>query len=149
MRRAQVVAGLGWALAGAYVAWSGWQLDLGAPAEPGPGFLLFWVGLLMVGLALGVTAGAARGTSPEPLWPDRRWRRVVAVVLVLVLYAVALPRLGFVLTTAGALLALFRLAEPRGWAVALAGAAAGAGGSWLLFKRWLGAPLPAGWLGLG
>jgi putative tricarboxylic transport membrane protein len=150
MRGAESAAALVWLALGALVAWAGWDLGLGVLHEPGSGFVLFWVGLVMAGLALVVLATALRAGAGGPLWGvGPRWSKVPLVVAALLVYAWALPSLGFVLTTALVLVYLFKVVEPQRWWVALAGAVASAVVGYVVFKVWLGAQLPAGLWGIG
>jgi hypothetical protein len=74
----------------------------------------------------------------------------VALVLVaLAAYAWALPRAGFLVTTAAVMLVLFKGIEPQRWWVAVAGAVLSAVVAFVVFKVWLGAQLPAGLFEIG
>ena len=151
MRRADIASSLFWMAVGAFVAWSGWDLELGTVSDPGSGFLLFWVGLIMAGLAAVVLVNALREAAgaPQPLLAGARWRRVVLVLAALTVYGWALPRLGFIVTTTAVLIFLFKAVEPQRWSVAIGGAVASALSAYLIFKVWLGAQLPAGFLDIG
>jgi putative tricarboxylic transport membrane protein len=147
--RADVLSGLVWLLVGAGVAWGGWDLGLGALRDPGSGFLLFWIGLIMVALSLIVIAAGLRAPTLGAAWSGTRWRNVAGVVAALVAYAWLLPRLGFLITTTALLVFLFKAIEPQRWWVAAAGAVATALVAYVVFKVWLGAQLPGGWLEIG
>lgn len=151
MRRADLASSLFWMAMGGFVAWSGWDLELGTVSDPGSGFLLFWVGLIMAGLAAAVLVNAVRSRPGPARAPAGRgrWGKVALVLFSLVAYAWALPRLGFILTTAVVLVFLFKGVEPQRWSVAILGAVASALIAYLVFKVWLGAQLPAGFLELG
>ena len=150
MRGADAAAALVWLALGTLVTWAGWDLGLGVIHEPGSGFVLFWVGLVMAGLALVVLATAFRGRAGDQArWVGPRWSRAFLVVAALLTYAWALPSLGFVLTTALVMVYLFKLVEPQPWWVAVAGAVASAVVGYVVFKVWLGAQLPAGLWGIG
>lgn len=151
MRRRDAASGAFWLLVGAGVTAAGWDLELGSVSDPGPGFVLFWVGLIMAGLSLAVIGAAVRpGATPEaPVWRGARWSRVVAVLVALALYGWALPRLGFIITTTFIMVFLFKAVEPQRWSVAVAGAVASALVAYVVFKVWLGAQLPAGLIEIG
>lgn len=150
MDRGDVLSALVWLLIGAGVAWAGLDLGLGVLHDPGPGFMLFWVGLVMAALAVAVgVRGLRPGAVPEARWAGVRWTKLVGVTAALVAYGWLLPRLGFLLTTALLLIYLFKTIEPQRWSVAVAGAVASALVAYLVFKVWLGAQLPAGALGIG
>jgi putative tricarboxylic transport membrane protein len=152
VRAADAVSTLVWLALGAGVAWAGWDLDLGTLRDPGSGFLLFWVGVVMVGLAMGVLGGAVRaraGPGLAALWTGTRWPKVAGVLVALGAYAYALPWLGFLATTALLLVVLFKAVEPQRWSVAIGGAVASAVVAWVVFRLWLGTQLPAGVFELG
>ncbi len=97
LAKAQIWAGLFWLAIGAYVAWAGRDLGLGTLHEPGSGFALFWIGLLMVALSLLVTVPAAVRPSPSlaSLWDGVRWGRVLVVVGLLLVFGFGFERVGF------------------------------------------------------
>jgi len=146
VKREDIGSSLFWLLLGAGVAYAGWDLGLGKLRDPGPGFMLFWVGLIMVGLSLAIGAGALRRApgAAVALWAGSRWRKIILVVAALVGYAYALERLGFFLTTVLVLIFLFKAIEPQRWTVAVAGAVLTALAAYGLFSLWLGAQLPRG-----
>jgi putative tricarboxylic transport membrane protein len=108
--------------------------------------MLFWVGLIMVGLTLAILLAALRRApgAAGTLWAGTRWRKIILVVAALVGYAYALERLGFFLTTVLVLIFLFKAIEPQRWTVAVAGAVLTALAAYGLFSLWLGAQLPRG-----
>ena len=148
MRRRDVGSGVFWLAVGAFVTWSGWDLELGSVTDPGSGFVLFWVGLIVMALSGAVAIAGARGGAETPAWANARWSKVVLLLVALALYAWLLPRAGFIATTTLVMVALFKFVEPQRWSVAIAGAIASALIAYVVFKVWLGAQLPAGELGL-
>jgi putative tricarboxylic transport membrane protein len=151
VNRADLGSGLFWAALALYVCYAGWSLELGSVHDPGSGFMIFWVGVIMLLLALIVVAGAVRrrpGEGPQLAW-GARWKKVVMVVALLVGYAWALSWLGFIGTTFLLLIVLFKFVEPQRWSVAVGGAVASALIAYAVFHLWLGAQLPAGILDLG
>ncbi len=148
MTRADVASSLFWLAVGAFVVWSGWDLELGSASDPGSGFLLFWTGLVMMVLAAIVLVNGLRGRGTAR-WHGGRWDKIVVVVVALALYGWLLEWLGFVLSTALLLVFLFKVVEPQRWWVAVAGAVGSAVIGYVVFKVWLGAQLPAGVFGIG
>ena len=151
MNRADVASSLLWAGVGAYVCYAGWDLELGSVHDPGSGFMLFWVGVVILLLAAIVLVGAVRrkpDTGPHMVWSDR-WKKVAMVVAALVAYAWVLSWLGFIGTTFVLLVVLFKFVEPQRWWVALGGAVASTLVAYAVFHLWLGAPLPPGVFELG
>jgi putative tricarboxylic transport membrane protein len=145
-----VLSGLFWLLVGGYVAYSGWDLELGSIGDPGSGFMFFWVGVIMMALSLAVVVTSVRVSGTEAAaWAGARWSRVGFVLLMLVAYAWLLPWLGFLATTTLVMFALFKGVEPQRWDVAIGGAIGSSLLAYLIFKVWLGAQLPTGEFGLG
>lgn len=151
MRRRDALSGAFWLLVGAGVTAAGWDLELGSVSDPGSGFMMFWIGLIMMALSLVVVVSAVRpGAAPEPpVWVGVRWSRVAGVLVALALYGWALPRLGFIVTTTLVMGFLFKAVEPQRWSVALGGAVVSALVAYVVFKVWLGAQLPAGVFEIG
>jgi hypothetical protein len=115
-----------------------------------------WLGARLMPALVGgvlVLIGLAHTTEPSApvAWPDAAGAgRVVALLALLALYVALLPWLGFLLATL--LFTLFTLPivrslGPTSWARSLATAAAIAVASHVVFKHWLGMPLPVGPLG--
>ena len=132
----------------AVFAWAAaWPLPFGTLHQPGAGFfpknLAVLVGVLAATLLVRgavVPAASARG-----LWPERRGLLRVALMLAALLgYVCILEPLGYVLTTAGLFVVLLRWVGRQSWPVTAAVAILAAGGSYLLFARWLLVSLPAG-----
>lgn len=127
------------AAAGAWAALRAWRaIPLGTLAEPGPGLFPF---LLAVALALLGLAAALMPAAPAA--PAARGR-ALAVAALLVAYPLALPRLGFALSTALGLLLLARAIEARSLGRLAAFALLVTVGAVLLFRQLLAVPLPRG-----
>ena len=112
-----------------------------------------WLGARLMPALVGgilVLVGVAHATEPTApvAWPDAAGaRRVVALLVLLALYVALLPWLGFLIATLLFALPVVRGLGPTSWTRSLATAAAIAIGSHVVFKHWLGMPLPAGPLG--
>ena len=123
---------------------------------PGPGFVPFWLGVLlacasvvMFGRTLGGAPAVTDSRTPETPWlPDRATTRRVATVVALTAIAAALTFLtGLVLASGmfmGATLAYLRPGHGR---ANLAATVLTPIVVWLVFARWLGVPLPHGIVG--
>lgn len=119
-----------------------WQGAKLVPAVLGIVFVLLGIAHLMSRRRAGASEGG-------PSWPDAEgWRRVGLVFGALVAYVLALPYLGFLPATAALLLGLIRLLGTFSWPVTVVLTALSAVASHVVFKVWLGMPLPAGPLGL-
>jgi len=146
IRNAELWGGLFWLGLGAFVAWTGRDLGLGQLSEPGPGFAFFWIGILMCGLALSVIgqAVALGGPALASLWDGTRWRKVLVVIGLLLVYATGFEAIGFIPCTLALLLILMWFIDPVRWWVALTIAVVSTVGIWAAMSKWLKIQLPAG-----
>lgn len=153
MKREDIGSSLFWLAVGLGVAYAGYDLELGTLRDPGSGFVLFWVGVIMAALSLAILIGALRlkpgMVALAPRWAGARWKQILSVVAALVLYAFFFDGLGFLLSTTLVLLFLFKAIEPQRWSVAIAGAVLSALAAYAVFHLWLGTQLPKGFLNLG
>lgn len=135
------------------VCYGGYDLDLGGLHDPGSGFMFFWVGVIMIGLSLSILIKAIRKKSQtgemRSMWVHVQWKKIVAVLAVLFLYAYVFTLLGFILSTVLLLIFLFKAVEPQRWSVAIIGAVASSLIAYAVFQVWLGSQLPRGFLGIG
>jgi putative tricarboxylic transport membrane protein len=97
------------------------RLDLGPYQSPGPGFIPFWSSVLL-GLFTCLLLGGRLMKKAVPvglgsLWQDRNRGMTIIVAAVLVVYCLALPKLGYLLATFGLMLVLFRLGKMKFWVV--------------------------------
>ncbi len=147
MRAADLIAALFWLAIAAGITAAGYDLRLGTLSDPGSGFLVFWVGVIMVTLAVVAVVQGLRqpaGAGIASLWTGLRWRHVPYVTALLAIYAASLTWLGFPLATVLLLLVLFKTVDPQGWLTAIVGALATTAIAYLVFARWLGTQLPLG-----
>ena len=112
-------------------------------ATPGPGIFPLMAGVGLLAAALWQLAGNAAtpvASEPPTAPPGRAAPAITAIVLVL--YAIAFPRVGFLASSFALVVVASRLMGLAGWwrpaALALGITAA----SHLVFARWLGVPLP-------
>jgi putative tricarboxylic transport membrane protein len=154
MRAGEIIAAAFWLAVAAGVTWAGAGLGLGTLSDPGPGGMIFWVGLAMTVLSLATLAVALRqpaGSGLAGLWQGTRWWLVPYVVALLALYAWLLPALGFLITTVLLLLILFLTIDRQSWVAPPLGAVLITAVAYIVFRRLLGTQLPAGeaerWLG--
>ena len=136
---------------GAFVIWSGVKFNLGTVNDPGSGFVLFYIGILMCLFAASITFGAITEGGPAfaSLWKGTRWGKTVLVIASLIVFARAFDDLGFLLTTIPLLLFLLRAIDPVRWTVAIPLAVLAPLGSWWVLKRLLLIQLPTGIFNIG
>jgi hypothetical protein len=112
-----------------------------------------WTGAPLMPVLVGgvlVVLGAAHLGAPvtEGAWPGAAGiGRVAGMLGLLVLYVALLPPLGFLLATGLFTLPVVRALASWSWPATLATTAAIAVASDVVFKHWLGMPLPVGLLG--
>lgn len=153
IRSSEFWGGLFWLALGSFVIWAGRDLGLGRLNEPGSGFLLFWLGLLMAVLAGIVLLSAFRepGASIASLWHETRWGKVAFVVGLLLAYGFAFEAVGFIPCTLVLLLVLMLFVDPIPWWQALLVAFGSVFGVWYVVTRTLLIQMPTGilspWLG--
>ncbi len=154
MRTGELLAAGCWLAIALGITWAGAGLGLGTLSDPGPGGMIFWIGLVMTALSLGTLVVALRqpaGDALASLWQATRWWLVPYVVVLLALYAWLLPALGFITTTVLLLLLLFATIDRQSWIAPPLGAVLVTAAAYIVFHRLLGTQLPAGeaerWLG--
>jgi putative tricarboxylic transport membrane protein len=146
IRNSELWGGLFWLAVGAFVIWAGRDLGLGRLHEPGPGFAIFWIGILMCALALAVLAPAlvSRGPPVASLWAGTRWGKVLVVIGLLLVYSVCFEAIGFIPCTLALLLVLMWFVDPVDWWLAIIIAVLATLGVWAALTKWLKIQLPAG-----
>lgn len=152
MKSRDIISSLFWTAMGIGICYGGYDLQLGSLRDPGPGFIFFWVGVIMIGLSLIVLIKATRerGQKGElkDLWTGIRWQKAIWVLAALFIYARFLASLGFIPTTILLLVFLFKAVEPQKWSWAIMGAVVCTLAVYGLFHCWLGCQLPQGLLGV-
>jgi putative tricarboxylic transport membrane protein len=146
IRNSELWGGLFWLAIGAFVLWAGRDMGLGRLNEPGPGFAFYWIGILMSALALGVIGQALLSGGPTlaSLWAGTRWRKVLVIIGLLLIYGVGFEAIGFIPCTLALLLALMWFVDPVDWRLALLVAVVATFGVWAALTKWLKIQLPAG-----
>ncbi len=135
------------------ITYGGYDLELGTLRDPGSGFMFFWLGIIMMALSASILIRALKmkgdGERVSILGEDIRWKKILAVLAGLFLYAYVFSYLGFILTTGLLLLFLFKAIEPQKWSWAVLGAIVSTLSAYGVFQLWLGSQLPRGLLGIG
>jgi putative tricarboxylic transport membrane protein len=122
VRNAQLWGGLFWLAIGAYVTWAGKDLGLGQPREPGSGFALFWIGIVMCGIALAIISQAVLQGSETlaSLWQGTRWEKVLIVTVLLLIFGFLFDHIGFIICAIVLLVVLMTFIDPVPLPTALA-----------------------------
>jgi len=112
-------------------------------AVPGPGVVPLGAGVVLLALAVWQFAAARRpGADPVETGGVPHLLRPLALAALLVLYAAALPRLGFLVTAFALVFGAARLMGLHGWWRPTALALGATALSREIFVGWLGVPLP-------
>jgi putative tricarboxylic transport membrane protein len=153
VRGADALSGTVWLAVGAFIIYGAWRLDIGTLQQPGSGLVPLACGLAMSALALGIIVGDLMGASDRQslraLWQHVPVGRLALVVMTLTAYAMLFVPVGFQLSTAALMIALFKILGLRRWTVAVGAATATVVMAWVVFRLWLQVQLPAGILALG
>jgi len=132
---------------GLTVCYFSFQIGLGSPSKPGPGFMPFLGGLFLALLsAILVLKVLLRDTAP--FWEIKgNLGNVFLVLSAMVAYGYLLNRVGFVFVTFGFVAFLIRFIKPQSWVKSIIGGVLSAGASYLLFETLLKSQLPRTFLG--
>ncbi|MBN1106001.1 MAG: tripartite tricarboxylate transporter TctB family protein [Deltaproteobacteria bacterium] len=150
MSRKEKASSLFLMAAGLAISYGGHDLDLGTVTNPGSGFIFFWLGLIIFGLAVTVLVQASRKPAQTVEGALQvQWKKVLTVIASLCAYAFTFSFLGFILATIILLVFLFKAFESQRWSTAIVGAVLGSLGAYAIFELWLGCQLPQGFLGIG
>jgi putative tricarboxylic transport membrane protein len=149
MGKANQFSSVFWLILGLGITFGSYKMGLGTLSHPGPGFLPFGCGGILVGLSVLVfkkgmlSPRGAVGTF-QLLWGGTRWHKGVYIVAALLIYNFTFVYLGFILSTILLFLFLFKAIEPQKWSIAIPGALVASLASYVLFARWLDVQLPVG-----
>jgi putative tricarboxylic transport membrane protein len=121
MKKTDRIQSLIWGLFGLYIAFEAVHLKLGTPRAPKPGFLIFWMGIIIMILsaAFFLQSFSAVREEKKIRWKGRQWPKGIKLMLALFLYAAVFHWMGFILSTFFLLLFLFKGLEPQRWGIAL------------------------------
>lgn len=148
MNRSNRIQPIIWGLFGLYLVYEGMQLKLGSPRAPKPGFMIFWMGIVILILAgaFFLQSFSASAEGKKIRWKEVPWQRGVKVMAVLFLYVAVFHWLGFILSTFLLLLFLFKGLEPQKWGTAILISALTVGICYLVFGVFLELQFPPGLL---
>ncbi len=143
-----------WAAAGLYIVFEGYRLQLGTIQEPKPGFLIFWAGLALFGLSVGLFLQSlrAREGAGKVLWRGARWSKVTSLMIAILIYALVFKWAGFMLCTFVLLLFMLKELGSQKWPAALALSLLAVVLSYVIFGLLLESQFPGGilqrWFGV-
>lgn len=148
MRKSNRIQALLWTAFGLYITYEGFLLKLGTARAPKPGFMIFWMGVVIVVLSalFFVETFTIPRREHKALWRDARWFRGLKLMVALFLYVAVFQVLGFILSTFLLLVFLFKGLEPQSWRTALLLSAVTVAICYLVFGVFLELQFPPGLL---
>jgi putative tricarboxylic transport membrane protein len=147
----EILGGLFWLGISIYVCLISIPISVGSLHSPGPGFLPFWAGIIFGTFSItlvitNIVKGKKEGKISD-LWKGTEWHKVILVLVSLFIYAILLPRLGYLIATSALLTLFFGMTRrQRLWVPVVSGLVT-ALLSYLVFYRWLDVQLPKGMFG--
>ena len=129
---------------------SAFQLDIGGPFRPGPGFVPFLASALLGVVSIGILARSlffSKKLDQRSVWKGIKWRKLSYTLGILVGYSLAMTFIGFVTSTFLLFMSLFWGIERISWWKAVLGSVAASVISYLFFVGWLQCQLPPGIVG--
>lgn len=127
-------SGLMFLAVGIAFAWGSTEYSFGSSARPGPGYFPFGLGILLalLGAAVLFKALTLESEGGDPVGPFA-WRPLLVVVGAIVLFGVALPRLGLAITLPLLIVVSSLASDEFRWRDALLSCVVLTLGSWAIF----------------
>ncbi|MEJ2431490.1 MAG: tripartite tricarboxylate transporter TctB family protein [Deltaproteobacteria bacterium] len=148
MRTADRISGTFWLIFALVTIVKAYGLGLGSLFRPGPGFLFFWVGILLAIMSLAIiikpTEVKQEGEPGKPIFADINFKKIIQVLIAVFFYALLLESLGFVVVTTLFFFFILRVVEKKGWLFTILTSIFVTGIAYLVFQVWLQTQLPEG-----
>ena len=136
---------------GIFFSLYGRTVEIGDWSEPGPGFMPFWSGIVLIVMAFFLLLGSFKLKEWQVMPPFFRladsWKRVLMAFFAMVAYLLLFELLGFTIVTFIFIAFLLKTIFPQNWKRTLIAAAVTAIVARLLFINLLETQLPLGFLG--
>ena len=151
MVRADRISGIFWLCFAVLVIILSYHLGLGTLHKPGPGFLFFWVNIVLGIMSLIVLIRAWAGKKeegPQPaIFGGQNISKIVFVMISLFLYALLMETVGFIPVTLLLFIFILKIIEKKRWFYTAFVSIVVTVISYLIFETWLQSQLPKGLLG--
>jgi len=148
MRNTDQSSSLFWLVAAIGIVFLSLKYGVGTFHEPGPGFITFFAGAILIVLSLALFFSNFRNQADRSslwsLWAGLETGKVLYVILLLVAYIFFLKPAGFLISTFLLLILLFRVKGSYRLKTILLMSLLVTAGSYLVFEIWLKAQLPKG-----
>jgi hypothetical protein len=151
MRRYDLSSSLFWLMFAILIMIGSLRLPMGTVGNPGSGFFPLVIGCLLglTSLILLIYTIQRNFIGENPFSVDKRKGYIIiTTILSLLIYTIALTRLGFLFTAFLLLLFLFKVIGKLNWKISLGGATLSALFYYILFVVLLKIEFPVGWLGM-
>jgi hypothetical protein len=145
--RKDLTSSLFWIASGTLIIIGSLRLQLGVPQNPGPGFLPFLVGILILILSVALlirSLHAREEKENRSASGVARNFKLIGTIAALFLFAFAFPHTGFLITTIPLMIFLSRVIGELNWKISLAIGLLTSFGMYALFKLWLQVQFPVG-----
>ena len=150
-RTADRISGTFWLCFSVLIIVQSYRLGLGTLHKPGPGFLFFWVNILLALMSLVVLIRTWIGKGAEgaqsALFQGQNIPKIIFVLLSLFLYVILMETLGFILVTFFLFMFLLGIIEKKKWLLTVFMSGLVTVISYVIFEVWLKSMLPEGLLG--
>jgi len=150
MGRTDRISGIFWLCFAVLVIIQSYHLGLGTLHKPGPGFLFFWVNIILGIMSLIVLVRAWAGKKeegPQPaIFGDQNTSKIIFVLISLFVYAILMEPVGFIPITLLFFFFILKIIEKKGWFYTLIVSVVVTVISYLIFETWLQSQLPKGLL---
>jgi putative tricarboxylic transport membrane protein len=150
MGRADRISGIFWLCFAVSMIIQSYYLGLGTLHKPGPGFLFFWVNIVLGIMSLVVLIRAwvgKKGEGPQAaIFGRQNVSKIIFVLISLFLYTLLMETVGFVPVTLLLFIFLLGIIEKKKWYYTLFVSIVVTVISFLIFETWLQSQLPKGLL---
>ena len=152
MGKADRISGVFWLCFSILMVIQSYRLGLGRIHQPGPGFLFFWVNIVLGIMSLVVLFKAWAGKKKEGAQPaifeGQKMSKIVFVLLALFVYVLLMETVGFIPLTLLLFIFLLGIIEKKKWFFTVFVSVMVTVISYLIFQVWLQCMLPRGLMNL-
>ena len=145
--RKETIVSIIWLLLSLFVAVESWRMGLGTFRIPGPGFLTFWVSVIVVVMTLFLMLkdrGRKIAEDAAPLFKGKKVTNLILGFVFLLAYALLLDELGFSLCNVLFVGLCLKVIAGKKWGVTVGISSGVAIFVYLLFVVWLQLSFPTG-----
>jgi putative tricarboxylic transport membrane protein len=150
MGKVDRISGIFWMCFAVLMIIQSYRLGLGTLHKPGPGFLFFWVNIVLGIMSLVVLIRAwagKKGEGPQPaIFGRQNVSKIIFVLISLFLYALLMETVGFIPVTLLLFIFLLGIVEKKRWYYTVFVSIVVTVISYLIFETWLQSQLPKGLL---